>query len=114
MILGSCGDYLKKGVTTICYIAFIWQLYAVAKEWLVPTHSSQAMEEKNLEDFDFPVIFKICPNPGFNLSALNKEGYKLIQHYFSGQSMYNSSLYGWAGHYNKSRQRSAVKGELGC
>ena len=100
MVCVNACNIHKALVTAVCVFAFLWQLSTVAKEWLVPTQSTMSVEETDLDVQDFPVLFKICPNPGFNLKTLNEEGYRLIQHYFSGQSMYNSSHYGWAGHYD--------------
>ena len=48
--------------------------------------------------------------PGFNSSALKEEGYESISEYFMGRSRYNSSLYGWAGHYNNSNTKDSVEG----
>ena len=97
-------------ITVICSLAFLWQLISVAKEWLIPTHSATEAKEEALEGESFPVIFKICPNPGFNLSTLNDNGYLVTQDYFTGKSMYNSSHYGWAGHYDGTSQNHTVEG----
>ena len=111
MVRLNVGDIRHALITVVCSLAFIWQLVAVAREWFIPTHSAMAVEEKDLDMRDFPVVFKICPNPGFNLNSLNEEGYRLIQHYFEGKSMYNSSQYGWAGHYNGYSKNHTVTGK---
>ena len=98
-------------VNIICCAAFLWQLSSVIYGWLVPTHSFVKSEERPMREFAFPLIIKICLNPGFNLHALNEEGYEFISRYFLGESMYNSSVYGWAGHSNDSDNRKrSVKG----
>ena len=46
--------------------------------------------------------------PGFNTTALKEEGYAGISEYFLGQSRFNNSLYGWAGHTITSEVRDTV------
>ena len=56
-----------------------------------------------LQGRNFPLIFKICPQPGFKESAVFEQyGYKSEYKYFLGTSMFNNSQYGWAGHTNDS------------
>ena len=58
---------------------------------------------KTLQGRNFPLIFKICPQPGFKESAVFEQyGYKSEYKYFLGTSMFNNSQYGWAGHTNDS------------
>jgi hypothetical protein len=49
---------------------------------------------------DFPLIFKICVNPGFNETVVYEAGYDNIGMYFLGRSRFNYSKVGWAGHTN--------------
>ena len=61
------------------------------------------VETKTLQGRDFPLIFKICPQPGFKEHDVFKEnGYKSFYYYFMGRSMFNKTSYGWAGHKNDS------------
>ena len=68
-------------------------------------------ETKTLQGRDFPLVFKICNQPSFRKpSVFQDAGYKSSYHYFLGQSRYNSSIYGWAGHSkNTSGPQSTVK-----
>ena len=68
-------------------------------------------ETKTLEGRDFPLVFKICIQPSFSKpAAFQDAGYKSLYHYFLGQSRFNSSIYGWAGHAsNLSGLKSTVK-----
>ena len=55
--------------------------------------------EKDLQDSDFPLLFKICINPSFNHTAIDEAGFNDNAYdFFSGKSRFNSSLFGWAGH----------------
>ena len=106
------GKHHWKIINTLCCAAFIWQFYGVLHDWIVPTQKTTDMTKKNLNDFDFPIIFKICVQPGFNITALKDEGYSGINEYFLGKSRFNNSLYGWAGHNNASGTRGTVEGNL--
>ena len=85
-----------KIINTICYVAFLLQLFKIIHESIYPTQKTTDIEETKIDDF--PIIFKICGKPGFNLSALQEKGYLDVFDYFLGESMFNSSVYGWAGH----------------
>ena len=98
----------RKILNLLCCVAFTWQLFGMADEWINPVQKTTDITEKKLNDMKFPIIFKICMKPGFNVAALNREGYASITDYFLGQSRYNSSIYGWAGHTNTSETRNTV------
>ena len=93
----------------MCCLAFTWQAYEIV---VSDFHSSQTLtriEEKKLKDMDFPVIFKICPDPGFNITLLREEGYETRSGYFRGESQFNKSIYGWAGHTETCETRDSVE-----
>ena len=90
-------------------VACIWQFYGEFNDWSYPSQKTADITEKKLDDIEFPIIFKICVKPGFNISALKEEGYSGISVYFLGRSRFNSSLYGWAGHSNTSGARGTVE-----
>ena len=78
-----------------CLIGFCFQFGNVLDTYVHPTQTTITMTERNLQDDDFPLLFKICFNPSFNVSAVEEAGYTS---FFSGRSKLNSSLLGWAGH----------------
>merc|ERR1712142_674386 len=98
-----------KVLNILCCAALFWQLFGIFNEWLRPSQETIRITEKNLEDIDFPLTMKICPDSGFNLTALREEGYDSAWFYFIGQSRYNSSIFGWAGHTNTSETRGTVE-----
>ena len=63
-----------------------------------PMHTDTNIFEGYLRDIDFPAIFKICILPGFDLAELHSVGYDSPRKYFNGDSHFNSSIIGWAGH----------------
>ena len=40
-----------------------------------PSQTLTKTYRQNLDEMEFPVIFRICSVPGFNLSAVEKVGY---------------------------------------
>ena len=110
---GKLKDYVArhhwKVLNIMCCLAFTWQLYGIVSEWVKPSQKTTDITEKKLDQFELPLIFKICPDPGFNLSAIREEGYDDIWHYFYGRSSFNNSIFGWAGHTNTSETRGRVE-----
>ena len=78
-----------------CFIGFCLQFGNVVDTYVHPTQTTITVTERNLKDFQFPLLFKICFNPSFNKTAEAEAGYS---DYFNGKSKHNSSLFGWAGH----------------
>ena len=102
-----------KLVHLACLAAFLVQLGGVLEGFLRPTITSTVVEQKNLQDIDFPLCFKICIKPGFNAIVLNEMGYDTSDGsygYFSGRSRFNRSVFGWAGHTNTSGLVDSVSG----
>ena len=95
-------------VHVVCVVACFLQMGSVMEGYIHPTLTNTVVEEKNLKDINFPLIFKICVQPGFNDTAVIEAGYNSTLDYFFGQSAYNSSLYGWAGHTDTSEQLGGV------
>ena len=95
-----------------CFVAFTIQMGLLAMNQINPLETVSHIKEMNLDDIDFPVVFKICIKPAFNISELHKVGYKSIWGYFKGQSMYNASIYGWGGHYKNGTSIGTVEGEV--
>ena len=97
-----------KVLNLLCCMAFSWQIFCIFKEWILPSQEITSATEVKLTDIELPILFKVCPDPGFNTTALREEGYAGIYEYFLGRSMFNTSLYGWAGHTNNSQTRGTV------
>ena len=59
---------------------------------------------------DFPIIFKICVDETVNKSSRYKNvGYQDSFDFFNGQSMYNSSIFGWTGHTQNGSTLTSTK-----
>ena len=87
-------------VNFLCIFAVTIQLAFNLRDFLFPRLTNTRVETRVLRGEDFPLIFKICVQPAFNKSALEETGYSYGKHfrYFQGKSMFNKSVFGWAGH----------------
>ena len=99
MIGGHCFKKLIWiFIQSVCVLSFIAQMCLLAQEQLNPSQTETFLEEKKLDDIEFPVLFKVCFKNSFNLKNLEEAGYSSVWNYFMGVSMHNKSNYGWAGH----------------
>ena len=88
-------------VQLICVLSFLGQICFLTKDQIKPSQTTTVVGETQLDQIDFPVLFKICFKNAFNLENLQKSGYSTehgVWGYFTGASRFNKSLYGWAGH----------------
>ena len=87
----------KKILIIIFTLAFFVQFYNILYDTAYPSTTVSSMAEVPLTSV--PFVFKICPDPAFNLTALQHFGYLDIYEYLLGWSRDNNqSLFGWAGH----------------
>ena len=96
----------------VCLIAFIVQMCILANNQISPQETVSHLEEKNLGEIDFPVLFKICIKPSFDMKELYEVGYSSIWSYFMGQSRHNKSVFGWGGHTEDGKIIGSVQGRL--
>ena len=61
-------------------------MYFIFYNQILPAETFTRLEERHLDDIEFPVIFKICVTPALNTSVLSAAGYRNIWGYFLGQS----------------------------
>ena len=83
----------------LCFFAFSVQVYHLYDQSYVnPIYTDTQIIQKNIQDIEFPVIFKICIQPGFDKKELKSVGYSSERDYFDGNSRFNATIKGWAGH----------------
>ena len=82
----------------VCLSVLAIQLANVLESYIQPTITRTWEEEVPRQDMEFPVVIKVCVVPGFNQTAMHQLGYWDTWTYFLGQSRFNQSVYGWAGH----------------
>merc|ERR1719210_67985 len=91
-----------------CFLAILVQMAFLVQNLLYPAHTTTHMEITSLAELPFPAIFKVCVKPAYSLDFLNAAGYRGIYEYFLGESRYNNSIFGWAGHTSEGETFSDV------
>ena len=82
----------------ICLVALMGHLATTVYDKLKPEGTVAITEKMQLDQMDFPAVFKICILPSFNKTELKKVGYNSPFEYFSGKSRYDKQTFGWSGH----------------
>ena len=96
-------------VNLFCVSVLGFQLVNLCFEYIKPSMTITQEKMVNLEDIEFPVVIKICIIPGFDEAAIRDAGYAESWYYFYGQSKFDGSIFGWAGHNNQSETLGEVK-----
>ena len=69
------------------------------------------MREASLKEL--PMLFKICPTPGFRHKALQAAGYEGVKSYFTGLlNIGNEKVLGWVGNSTEAKSESTVVREF--
>ena len=97
-------------VQSCCFLAFCIQMFLITREFLRPSATVSATKKMQLRDLVFPVLFRICVRPCFNMSALQEAGYSDPVEFFRGRSRYLEASYGWAGHGRQGGVLATVAG----
>ena len=61
--------------------------------------------KNDLNEIEFPVLFKVCVTPAFRMEKILESGYSDLFFYFLGKSKFGNN-YGWAGHTSNGSQYS--------
>ena len=99
-------------VNFVATIFLTIQLSILLKGYISPTLTHTWQKDLHLGDVEFPIVIKICVIPTYNMTALYEHGYEDEYYYFLGQSRFNESAYGWAGHTNSSKNLGTVEAVL--
>ena len=99
-------------INLCCFTAFVVQISYLVSDQISPDQTVSITRDFQLDDIQFPVLFKICIKPSFNVDELQATGYQNIWKYFIGQSLYNDSLFGWAGHAEDGQTIGSAEGNL--
>ena len=68
--------------------------------------------DKHLKDIEFPLSFRFCVHQKNESTRYQRFGYDNEYDFFSGKSMFNGSIIGWAGHKEDGSTHGSVKGEI--
>ena len=99
-------------VNTFSLLSFLLHFIFITINVIYPRETVTRLEKHDLNDIEFPIVFKICVDPAFDKSGINNLGYKDIFGYFAGRSVYDQNNFGWAGHHkNGSTIFKSAKGK---
>ena len=93
-----------------CFVVFVVQMGFLFYNRIHPSQTVSSTKQTQLADVSFPVVFKICIKPAYNMKQLNEAGYNSGWDYFLGCSKHNGFLMGWAGHTQDGEVVSNVSG----
>ena len=91
-------------VYIICGVLFLVQAYSITYDYIWPATTNTVSYQEELQADDFPAQIRVCIRPGFDKGHVLKAGYKDPRYYFRGTSRFNSSVFGWTGHYGGKRK----------
>ena len=67
--------------------------------------------DNDLDEIEFPVLFKVCITPAFKIEKIIESGYSNLYMYFMGKSRFGK-IYGWAGHRENGSEVSSPESIL--
>ena len=99
-MISYCEKWLDVIVKVVCLLALFVQLGFNLQGFFQPKFPTTLVKDLALKDLEdgFPLVIKICPQPGFDEKALYEVGYSGLWQYFKGKSRFNKNVFGWAGH----------------
>ena len=90
----------------------IFQFWVMLQDALTSSELYSEMTIVPLSSPEFPLRLSVCVSPGHHQAHLQEAGYQDYVYYQYGQSKYNSSLFGWAGHTKDGNSKYADVGLL--
>ena len=94
-------------------IVFLIHISLIGYYTLYPEVPEIVVSKKNLSEIEFPMTFRICAYKLNDPESRYKSfGYRDYADYFRGRSMFNDTLYGWAGHDQNGSVLGNVEGEM--
>ena len=98
-------------INVILTIVFTIHVLVMAHQMFNPEVLSMKTYKKHFTEVEFPLVFRICAYEIQNTTVkFQKYGYKNDFWYYNGQSMYNSSLFGWNGHTKDGKTIASYEG----
>ena len=100
-------------INVFFFIIFLAHISSIGYSTLYPEVPEIVVYKKNLNEVEFPMTFRIC---AYELrdaqSRYQSFGYESHWDYFQGKSMFNDTLFGWAGHDQNGSVLGKVEGEI--
>ena len=90
---------IKTSINVAFAIVFVIHISSIINGILHPELPDIRKYKKDLKDVEFPIAFQLCVDELVNSTKrYNEVGYLDAWTFFYGNSIFNSSTYGWAGH----------------
>ena len=106
---------ISSAIHVVTILGFLTHVLVFTYHELFPQKTSSRLEERKLDDIEFPILFKICLNPAFDLQKLKNVGYSSLWRYFAGISdRASGKTYGWAGTNEDGTKYATVAGIIVC
>ena len=106
---------LKSLIKASMSLVFLTHVGYIGYELLYPEFPEIVNRKTSLKDLEFPIVFRVCATEA-NLTGANEKfhevGYTDLWKFFHGESMYNDSFYGWAGHTENGSTIGSVEGGI--
>ena len=104
---------IKASVNFFLAVAFIIHISYIFYFIVYPTLPEIKNYKKQLNEIEFPIAFQLCVEERANSTKrYNQVGYSDAWTFFYGQSKFNSSIYGWAGHMENGSTFESTQGKL--
>ena len=94
-------------------LVFIIHVGFIGYKTLHPEVPEIVVYKKDLKEIDFPIVFRICAYESINGSERYRRfGYASEYNFFQGKSRFNSSVYGWNGHFENGSTLASAEGGI--
>ena len=109
-----CGvERVVAFINVFFSVIFLMHISILIYYILYPEIPEILVSKKNLNEIEFPMTFRICAfELNDTVSRYQSFGYAHYGDYFRGRSMFNDTLYGWAGHDENGSVLGTVEGEI--
>ena len=109
-----CGvERVVAFINVFFSVIFLMHISILVYYILNPEIPEILVSKKNLNEIEFPMTFRICAfELNDTVSRYKLFGYNNHDDYFRGRSMFNDTLYGWAGHDQYGSVLANVEGEI--
>ena len=109
-----CGvERIVAFINVFFSVIFLMHISVLMYTILYPEIPEILVSKKNLNEIEFPMTFRICAfELNDTVSRYQSFGYAHYGDYFRGRSMFNDTLYGWAGHDHNGSVLGNVEGKM--
>ena len=104
----------KRNLITLIYIILlvscVIHILSIIDAIFYPKLPTIKVYKRKLNDLEFPLSFRVCVEVDDEGENYQKVGYQNKNEFIKGRSIYNDSIFGWAGHTHNGSSMGAVKG----